>query len=421
MRIAVAVGAFPTVSETFVLSQVTGLLDRGHDVRIFAARSGRPTAVHDEILSYRLMDRVRHSAWLPAYHPHRLLVALPLLADAILRRRARCARLLPAARLGHRFAPLELLSDAAAFRDDNSFDVVLCHHGPIGARVARLREAGCVSGRLVTVFHGSDVSAYVRRVGSLAYEHLFAAGDLFLPVSDHWRRRLIALGCPAERIAVHGMGVDCGRFAFARRDRRSGEPLRVVTVARLVERKGIAHAIRAIAALAESGLDVEYTVVGDGPLSGVLIHLSRELGVQDRVRIIGAVSHGAVAAILARSHVMLAPSVTASDGDMEGIPVAIMEAMASGIPVVSTEHSGIPELITDDVTGYLVPEGDSTAIAARLELLARDSTTAWRVSTAARKLIASRHDIEKLNDRLVRHFEMLTGDGDRPLLALHRA
>ncbi|HET7550121.1 MAG TPA: glycosyltransferase [Gemmatimonadaceae bacterium] len=421
MRIAVVVGVFPTVSETFVLNQVTGLIDRGHDVRIFAARLGRPAAIHDEIISYRLMDRARHSAWLPAHHPHRSLVALPLLAKALFRRRANGARLLSTARFGFRSAPLELLSDAAAFQGSDSFDVVLCHHGPMGARVARLREAGVVSGRVVTVFHGSDASAYVRRVGSHAYAHLFATGDLFLPVSDHWRRRLIALGCPAERIAVHGMGVDCRRFAFARRERRTGEPLRLVTVARLVERKGVANGIRAAAELVRSGVDVEYTIVGDGPLSGVLVHLARELGISQRVRIIGSVSHGAVAAILARSHVMVAPSVTAANGDMEGIPVAMMEAMASGLPVVSTIHSGIPELIEDDVTGYLVPEGDAGALAARLSRLARDFASTQRVSTAARRVIVQRHDIDKLNDRLVRHFDALMSGGGKPSLTVHPA
>ncbi len=416
MRIAVVVGAFPTVSETFVLNQVTGLIDRGHDVRIFAARSGRPAAIHDEIISYRLMNLVRYSAWLPEHHPHRLLVALPHVAKALFRRQGNGARLLSAARFGFRSAPLELLSDAAAFRESDSFDVVLCHHGHMGARIARLREAGVVRGCVVTAFHGSDVSAYVRRAGSHAYAHLFATGDLFLPVSDHCRRRLIALGCPAERIAVHGMGVDCRRFGFARRERRAGEPLRLVTVGRLVERKGMANAIRAVAELVRSGVDVEYTIVGDGPLSAVLIHLARELGVAERVRIIGSVSHGAVAAILARSHIMVAPSMTASDGDMEGIPVAIMEAMASGVPVVSTAHSGIPELIEDDVTGYLVPEGDVHALAARLKNLARDFATSQRVCPAARRLIVQRHDIEKLDDRLVRHFAALTTDS--PILSV---
>jgi colanic acid/amylovoran biosynthesis glycosyltransferase len=416
MRIAVVVGAFPTVSETFVLNQVTGLIDRGHDVRIFAARSGRPAAIHDEIISYRLMNLVRYSAWLPEYHPHRLLVALPHVAKALFRRQGNGARLLSAARFGFRSAPLELLSDAAAFRESDSFDVVLCHHGHMGARIARLREAGVVRGCVVTAFHGSDVSAYVRRAGSHAYAHLFATGDLFLPVSDHCRRRLIALGCPSDRIAVHGMGVDCRRFGFARRERRAGEPLRLVTVGRLVERKGIANAVRAVAELVRSGVDVEYTIVGDGPLSAVLIHLARELGVAERVRIIGSVSHGAVAAILARSHIMVAPSMTASDGDMEGIPVAIMEAMASGVPVVSTVHGGIPELVDDDVTGYLVPEGDVHALATRLENLSRDFAAAQRVCAAARRRIVQRHDIEKLDDRLVRHFEALTTDS--PILSV---
>lgn len=416
MRIAVVVGAFPTVSETFVLSQVTGLLDRGHEVRVFAARAGRPGAIHDEILSYRIMDLVRHSAWLPEHHPHRFVVALPLLAKALVRRPANGARLLAAAKLGHRFAPLELLADAAAFREHDSFDVVLCHHGHMGARIARLREAGVVTGRIATVFHGSDASAYVRRVGSSTFAHLFASGDLFLPVSESGRRRLIALGCPAERIVVHAMGVDCARFAFTRRERRVGEPLRLVTVAKLVERKGIAHAIRAVAALEAAGQQVEYTIVGDGPLSGVLLQLARELGVAERVRIIGSLSHGAVAAILARSHVMVAPSTTASDGDVEGIPIAIIEAMASGVPVVSTEHSGIPELISDDATGYLVPEGDVDALAARLEMLARDYMSTWRVASAARRLVVQRHDIEKLNDRLVRHFEALAHD--TPILSV---
>jgi colanic acid/amylovoran biosynthesis glycosyltransferase len=410
MRIAVAVGIFPTVSETFVLNQVTGLIDRGHDVRIFAARAGRPAAVHDEIIRYKLMDRARYSSWLPERQPRRLLAALPLLTKALFRRRGNGARLLSAARFGFGSTPLELLSDAAAFHATEPFDVILCHHGPMGARAARLREAGVLSGRVVTVFHGSDVSAYVRRAGSQAYAHLFGTGDLFLPVSDNWRRRLIALGCPAQRITVHRMGVDCRRFAFARRDRRDAEPLRLVTVARLLERKGVDNAIRAVAALVRAGVDVEYTIVGDGPLRGVLGQLIRELALSERVKILGSIAHAGVASILARSHIMVAPSVTAADGDMEGIPVALMEAMASGLPVVSTIHSGIPELIEDGVTGYLVAEGDVHALATRLEYLARRPADWHRVGSAARKFIVQRHDIETLNDQLVRHLEALSSD-----------
>ena len=410
MRIAVVAGVFPTVSETFVLNQVTGLIDRGHDVRIFAGTAGRPAAVHNDIIRYNLMERVRCSSLLPEQNPRRLLAALPLLAKTLFRRRGNGARLLSVARFGLGSAPLELLSDAAAFRGSEPFDVILCHHGPMGARVARLREAGVLSGRVVTFFHGSDASAYVRRVGSHVYEHLFRTGDLFLPVSDQLRRRLIALGCPAQRITVHRMGVDCRRFAFARRVRREGEPLRIVKVARLVERKGVAHAIRAVAALVTAGVDADYTIVGDGPLRGVLEQLIRELGLSDRVRILGSIVHAGVAAVLARSHLLVAPSVTAGNGDMEGIPVALMEAMASGLPVVSTVHGGIPELIDDGETGYLVSEGDVAALVGKLEYLAQHQVEWQRVGLAARKAIVRSYDIETLNDQLSRRLEALVSD-----------
>lgn len=416
MRIAVLVGAFPTISETFILNQVTGLLDRGHDVQIFAGKIGRPAAIHDDIISYGLMDRVRYSPALPDAHPRRLMAALPLLARAVLHRPVRGARLLTAARFGLSEEPLELISDAVPFRELDAFDVLLCHFGPVGVRAARLRDAGVVRGRVATVFHGSDVSAFVRSAGSDAYTRLFQTGDLFLPISEHWRRRLIALGCPPVKIAVHRMGIDCRRFAFAPRKRANHESLRLVTVAQLVEKKGVEYAIHAVARLAAAGVDVEYAIVGDGPLCGVLGQLVRELGLSERVKIMGSIAHTGVASILARSHVMLAPSVTAGNGDMEGIPVAMMEGMASGLPVVSTIHSGIPELIHDGSTGYLVPERDTLALAARLKYLAENPTEWLRVGAAARKAVTERHDIRRLNDQLVRRLEALVSDS--PVLSL---
>jgi colanic acid/amylovoran biosynthesis glycosyltransferase len=407
MRIAVLVGAFPTVSETFILNQVTGLLDRGHDVRIFAGKAGNPKVIHSDIVTYGLMDRVRYSATLPDEYPRRFMAALPLFGRLVFHRPVEGARFLGAATLGRTAAPLDILSDAAPFQELDSFDVLLCHFGPIGARAARLRDAGIVRGRVVTVFHGFDISAFVRRSGSDTYAQLFRSGDLFLPISDHWRRRLITLGCPPARIAVHRMGIDCSKFDFATRARREGEPLRLVTVARLVEKKGVEYAIRAVASLVADGVDVEYTIVGDGPLRGRMDALVAELALAGKVRIMGAMAHADVAAILARSHVMVAPSVTAADGDMEGIPVAMMEAMASGLPVVSTLHSGIPELVSDGMTGYLVPERDVDTLAARLRYVAEHESEWPRVARAARTFVEENHDISELNDQRALRLEAL--------------
>ena len=410
MRIAVLVGAFPTVSETFILNQVTGLLDRGHDVRIFAGKVGNPKVIHSDIVTYGLMDRVRYSVELPDEYPRRFMAALPLFGRFVFHRPVESARFFTAATLGKTEAPLDLLSDAAPFQELDSFDVLLCHFGPIGVRAVRLRDAGMVRGRVVTVFHGFDVSALVRHAGSDTYTQLFRSGDLFLPISDHWRRRLIALGCPPARIAVHRMGIDCSMFDFAVRERHEGEPLRLVTVARLVEKKGVEYAIRAVARLVADGIDVEYCVVGDGPLHGALEKLVVELGLSDEVKIMGAMSHASVAALLKHSHVMVAPSVTAANGDMEGIPVAMMEAMASGLAVVSTLHSGIPELISDGVTGYLVPERDTDALAEKLRYVAEHESEWPHVARAARKFVEENHDISVLNDQLALRLEALLHD-----------
>ena len=407
MRIAVLVGAFPTVSETFILNQVTGLLDRGHDVQIFAGKVGTPAVIHSDIVTYGLMDRVRYSVELPDEYPRRFMAALPLFGRFVFHKPVEGARFLTAATLGKTDAPLDLLSDGAPFQELDSFDVLLCHFGPIGARAVRLRDAGMVRGRVVTVFHGFDVSAFVRHSGSDTYAQLFRTGDLFLPISDHWRRRLVTLGCPSSRMAVHRMGIDCSMFDFAVRERGEGEPLRLITVARLVEKKGVEYAIRAVARLVADGIAVEYCVVGDGPLHDPLAKLVSELGLSDHVKIMGAMSHASVAALLTYSHVMVAPSVTAANGDMEGIPVAMMEAMASGLPVVSTIHSGIPELISDGVTGYLVPERDTDALAAKLRFVAEHDAEWPLVARAARKFVEENHDISVLNDQLALRLEAL--------------
>jgi colanic acid/amylovoran biosynthesis glycosyltransferase len=407
MRIAVLVGAFPTVSETFIVNQVTGLLDRGHDVRIIAEKVGKPEVIHSEIITYGLMERVRYSAVLPDEYPRRFVAALPLFGRFVLNKPMDGARFITSTTLGRLEAPLDLLSGSAAFRELDSFDVLLCHFGPMGARAVRLREAGIVRGSVATVFHGFDVSALVKRAGAGAYAQLFRSGDLFLPISEHWRQRLIALGCPEARTVVHRMGIDCSHFDFAIRERAEDEPLRLATVARLVEKKGVEYAIRAVAQLVEQGVDATYSVVGDGPLRASLERLIAELGLSGRVNLLGALSHADVVALLAGSHIMVAPSVTAANGDMEGIPVAIMEAMASGLPVVSTHHSGIPEIISDGVTGYLVPERDTAALAAKLHHVATHPSDWPRVAHAARAFVQEHHDVSALNDQLAHRLEAL--------------
>ncbi|WP_373048209.1 glycosyltransferase [Vulgatibacter sp.] len=390
MKIAYFVGAFPSVSETFVLDQITGLLARGHEVEVYGDAPSPGAVDHPEVEAWDLLSRTRHRPAVPRSLPARLAGALPLLLRGGAVARATLQR-----RFGREGASLRLLY-ASAPCTGARYDAIHAHFGPNGLLAARLRLAGAIRGPLVTTFHGYDLTSWQG-----AYADLIEEGDLFLPISDRWRERLVALGFDPRRIAVHRMGVDTAALPFLPRRAPATGPVRLVSVARLVEKKGIAYAIDAVAQLRAAGHGVDYTVVGDGPLRAELEARIAHHGGGDAVRITGWRDRGEVAAILRDAHVLVAPSVTSADGDQEGIPVALMEAMACGLPIAATRHSGIPELVEEGVSGLLVPERDATALAEALRRLIAQPDRWEAMGRAGRARVDAEFDIHRLNDRLV--------------------
>lgn len=405
LRIGVFAHEFPALSETFVLNQVTGLLDLGHDVTVFANGPRPEPRTHTDVARYRLRERT-HYLGLPRRWLPRALRAAVLLVRHGWRHGKVLMRCLNVRRYGHDAASLRLFFWAVRLLGNSGFDILHCHFGPIGQFVAKLRDAGAIAGRLVTVFHGVDVSAYVRERRDY-YRFLFAAGDLFLPVSRAWRARLIELGCDPQRIAVHRMGVDVRRYPFRARQRDGERPLVVLTVGRIVEKKGLAYGLRAVAELVERDVAVRYLVVGDGPLRPDLERLASALNLGDSVAFLGWQDQAAVSALMETADILLAPSVTTPQGDQEGIPVTLMEGMAAGMLVVSTCHSGIPELVEPDRSGVLVPERDSRALARAMLRLARLADDWPSISRAARARIVAEYEIGRLNRDLAERFRAL--------------
>jgi colanic acid/amylovoran biosynthesis glycosyltransferase len=412
LRIAVFVHEFPALSETFVLNQVTGLMDLGHEVTVLAVAPRQESRVHADVERYDLSERVRYPA-LPASHLRRIFRAGLLFLRHGWRRGRVLLRCLDVRRYGRDATSLRLFFWAVRLAGEAPFDIIHCHFGPVGQLAAKLRDAGVLAGRLVTVFHGVDVSAYVRDQPDY-YRFLFARGELFLPISRAWGQKLVELGCDPGRIQVHRMGVDVGRYPFHIRRFHPDRPLRVLTVGRMVEKKGIEYALRAVAEVVHKGFPVEYDVVGDGPLRDHLEGLAGALGLASSVIFHGWQEQGAVSTLMNDGDVLLAPSVTSADGDQEGIPVTLMEAMATGMVVISTFHSGIPELVEHEQSGLLVPERDVGALAQALMHLTR-SPDAWSsMSQAARRRVMADFEVGRLNADLVRHFEALLGLSHQP-------
>jgi colanic acid/amylovoran biosynthesis glycosyltransferase len=171
--------------------------------------------------------------------------------------------------------------------------------------------------------------------------------------------------------------------------------------------KGIEYAIRAFALVHQKHPSTRFTVIGDGPLKEHLQNVINQLSLTESVKLVGWKSHDSIPQLLHSAHIFVLPSVTDKNGTQEGIPNAIMEAMATGMPVVSTYHAGIPEVVQDGVSGFLVPERDVQALANKLELLVSRPDIWQRMGKAGRDIIEKTHNIEKENDDLVAIFKRL--------------
>lgn len=401
MKIAFLVGDFPSLSETFILNQITHIIDKNHTVDIYATRPQPSTVVHPDVQEYQLLDYTHYYPSMPTHYVHRSWKAVVLIFKGLLNDPALMLRSLNVWQYGKQALSLRLLYAVVPFlKRRPTYDVIHCHFGHLGVLGLQLKEVGAIQGKLYTTFHAWDMTEYLQEAGAHAYQPLFGQGDRFLPISQYWQNRLIELGCPADKITVHHMGIDSQKFPFIARQRPTNDPVRITTVARLVEKKGVEYGIRAIAKLKQT-YPLTYTIIGDGPLRPVLEALITELGVDAIVELLGWQSQDQIIDLLNQTHLLLAPSVTGHKGDQEGIPVALMEAMAMGLPVVSTRYSGIPELVEHDVSGFLLPERDPDAIAQKLTYLIEHPERWISMGKAGRAHVQSHFDIQQLTQHLV--------------------
>ncbi len=420
MRIAFIVNQFPTLSETFILNQITGLIERGHEVDIFADQVGNLDKLHPAVTQHNLMRRTYYLPKVPDNWLWRLLKGGSLFLQHWRQAPAKTLRSLNIFRYGKQAYSLWLLY--TLWLDiKQPYDVIHCQFGTQAYRGICFRTINSPTSKLVTIFRGYDVSGFIRCKGKDVYRELFQVGDRFLANCEFFRQRAIQLGCPPEKISVHRSGLDCHKFTFAPRHPDPIGPIRIVTTGRLVEKKGIEYAIRAVAQVAQSYPNLEYRILGDGPLREHLHRLIAELQVESIVHLMGWQNEQEIIATLNRSHLFVAPSVTATDGDQDAPTNVLKEAMAMGLPVISTYHGGIPELVESGVSGYLVPERDVTLLAARLIDLIEQPYRWAAMGQAGRIRVETDYNLHQLNNQLVNFYQELVQPSAQTLLTTTRS
>ncbi len=408
MRIAKFLGIFPGVAGTYINRQIIGLLELGHEVDIYVEYRPRVDPMNfvgqTDVQAYHLLDRTIYMDAPPLHTGQRYLTAL--------RRAMECYRLAPHLTLSV-FNPAQygrsVVSLSALHRlyhlamVSGRYDVLHAHAGMVANRFLFASELWQTP--LVVSFHGQDFSAWPRKYGLGYYRRLFADATAVTANSEHTRRRLEALGCPSEKIHKAYESWDMKTFAAGPHLRRPGEPIRVLTVARLVEKKGVEYAIQAVALARRTHPPLFLDIVGDGHLRPQLEALIRHLNLGDAVTLHGALPSPEVARMMAQSHIFTLPSVTAASGDEEGLGVALVEAEASGLPVVATLHGPFPEVVLDGVTGFLVPERDPGALADRLVYLADHPEAAEAMGAAGRKHVEEQFDERELTRQVLAIYE----------------
>lgn len=214
---------------------------------------------------------------------------------------------------------------------------------------------------LVVSFYGSDVSRLPGEFGwKNRYKKLARYGARFIAASDFMKRQLIDLGFPSEKISVIYFGLNLNQLPY---QNKNFSKLNILMAGRLVEKKGFEYALQAVTLLKSKGIKLPVTIFGDGPLLSKLKTFAKENGIDSQITFKGFQPVNEIISAHKSHTLFLAPSVTAKDGDMEGLPNTILEAMALGTPVIATKHAAIPEAITHQNSGFLVDEKDADGIA----------------------------------------------------------
>ena len=262
----------------------------------------------------------------------------------------------------------------------------------------------------IVSFHGADVTVDMNKPAYReSTRQMLDAVKLVLVRSESLRRALVDLGCDPKKIEVQRTGIPLQEFAFHERRFPNDGEWRLVQAGRLIEKKGLPVTLRAFEVFLRQYPNATLTIAGEGPLLGELQKLVGELNIERRVSFTGFISQEQLRDIYYRSHIFVHPSQTGHDGNVEGIPNSMLEAMASGLPVFATAHGGIPEAVENGVSGVLVPERDHKALANALLNATQDSDPLARIARNGAEVVRKNFDLQAQAQRLEEIYLRLIG------------
>ena len=348
---------FPKLSETFILDEITGVIDSGHEVNILSIIKPKESQLHEDIVKYKLLQKTIYleATDNPPYanlEKYEILVTISK-SHLFISHFAKEASFLT--------NELHKMYNIPYIFFTHAYDIF------ISPDPGKIRELVDHSEKCLTVSNFNK--DYMTNL----------IGDDF-----------------SHKIDVIYNAIDIDSFKYKLRTSKS--ICKIISIGRFVPKKGLLSSINGFARACKNCDNIHYTIIGDGPLSDEIKKLITDLGIEDKIELKGALPRNKVMELVLDSDIFLLTSEEAEDGDKEGMPVVILEAMATGMPVISTYHTGIPEAIVNDESGILVKEKDIDSIANAITRLARNYSLRKSMGLNGRKCAEKLFDLRRRNN-----------------------
>src|SRR5215216_4448260 len=403
LKVAYIMSRFPKLTETFILYEMLAMRQQGIRVEVYPLLRERENVMHQEAVQFVEVAHFQPFISLPIVRANlhflwkKPFVYLKTLWDLL---RSNWGS------FNFFTGVIGIFPKTVLFAYQMRADHVQHVHAHFASHPA---AAGFIIHRLVGIpysftAHGSDL----HRDRHMLREKVAEAA--FVAAISEYNKELIISECQGnyrEKVNVVHCGVDTEVFRARSHEtpfEKGENPFMILCVGTLHEVKGQAYLIEASRHLHKRGFNFECHFVGDGPDRESLTNLAEHAGISDKVRFHGKLTRDEIARLLLDADVLTAPSVPTSDGRREGIPVVLMEAMGSGVPVIASDLSGIPELVNSKLTGLLVPPRDAKSLADALERYIKDPDLRRRLGQAGRDKVVEEFDLNKNAAKLAECF-----------------
>ena len=356
IKMLMIVYRFPSISEGFVLNQIKAVLDEGIELDIVAAYANQTDIKQKIVTDYHLMSKVHYINFNDS-SKHNILKDL---------------------------------------FGSKQYDVIYCQYEGIALSIAPLICKLKNKPLFIAAVQGGEIDEkFANRADE--YKYCFKQVDYFLPVCHFYKNKLIEFGCSPKKVIVQHTAIDIKFFPFKEKKISKEKPIHVITVARLNPSKGIDYGIKAVVKVHEQYPSITYTIIGGGFYESELKKIIKHYNAENYIQLVGWKTREEIAEIhKEKGSILLLPSIRS-----EGVPNALMEAMSCGVPVISTDHNGIPELVKHGQRGLLADIGNADQLAKHIIYIIEHPDAVEQLAKAAREYVVREHSTKFQNKKLV--------------------